>query len=44
VLTIKIATVADGSVFWSKSYAAAGADPAKIAADVDANIPPLPPT
>jgi hypothetical protein len=44
VLTVKIATVADGSVFWSKSYAAAGADPAKIAADVDANIPPLPPT
>jgi hypothetical protein len=44
VLTIKIATVADGSVLWSKSYSAAGADPAKIAADVDANIPPLPPT
>jgi TolB-like protein len=41
VLTVKIAKVTDGSVVWSKSYAAAGADPAKIAAEVDANIPPL---
>jgi TolB-like protein len=40
-LTVKIATVADGSVLWSKSYPAAGADPAKIAAEVDAKIPPL---
>jgi hypothetical protein len=36
-------TVADGSVVWSKSYPAAGADPAKIAAEVDAKIPPLEP-
>jgi hypothetical protein len=41
VLTVKIAKVADGSVVWSKSYPAAGADPARIAAEVDANIPPL---
>jgi TolB-like protein len=40
-LTVKIATVADGSVVWSKSYPAAGADPAKIAAEVEAKIPPL---
>jgi TolB-like protein len=41
VLTVKIAKVSDGSVIWSKSYPAAGADPAKIAAEVDANMPPL---
>jgi TolB-like protein len=41
VLTVKIAKVRDGSVIWSKSYPAAGADPAKIAAEVDANMPPL---
>jgi TolB-like protein len=40
-LTVKIAAVADGSVVWSKSYDAAGADPSKIAADVDAKIPAL---
>jgi TolB-like protein len=42
-LTVKIATVADGSVVWAKSYPAAGADPAKIASEVDAKIPPLEP-
>jgi len=42
-LTVKIATVSDGSVVWSKSYPAAGADPAKIASEVDAKIPPLEP-
>jgi TolB-like protein len=41
VLTVKIAKVSDGSVIWSKSYPAAGADPAKIAAEVDAHMPPL---
>lgn len=41
VLAVKIAKVSDGSVVWSKSYAAAGADPAKIAAEIDANMPPL---
>jgi TolB-like protein len=40
-LTVKIAKVSDGSVVWSKSYAAAGADPAKIAAEVDAHMPRL---
>jgi hypothetical protein len=43
VLTVKIATVADGSVVWSKSYPAAGADPTKIASEVDAKIPSLTP-
>ena len=43
VLTVKIAKVADGSVVWSKAYPAAGADPAKIAAEVEAKIPPLAP-
>jgi TolB-like protein len=43
VLTVKIAAVADGSVVWSKAYPAAGADPAKIAAEVEAKIPPLAP-
>jgi hypothetical protein len=41
VLAVKIAKVSDGSVVWSKSYAVAGADPAAIAAEVDANMPPL---
>jgi len=40
-ITIRIAAVADGSVVWSKSYPAAGADTAKIAAEVDAKIPAL---
>jgi TIR domain-containing protein len=42
VLTVKIAAVADGSLVWSKSYPA-GADPAKIAAEVAEKIPPLAP-
>ena len=42
-LTVKIARVADGSVVWSKSYPAADADPAKIASEVEAKIPPLAP-
>jgi TolB-like protein len=41
VLTVKIATVADGSVLWSKSYPVTGADPAAIAADVDSKVPSL---
>ncbi len=40
-LTVKIATVADGSVVWEKAYPAAGADPAKIAGEVEAKIPAL---
>lgn len=41
VLGVKIAAVADGSVTWSKSYPVAGADPAAIASEVEANMPPL---
>ena len=41
VLAIKIAAVADGSIVWSKSYPAAGADPEKIAAEVDSKVPAL---
>jgi TolB-like protein len=40
-LTVKIAAVADGSVLWSNSYPVAGADPAKIAAEVESKIPHL---
>jgi TolB-like protein len=40
-LTVKIAVVADGSILWSQSYPAAGADPAKIAAEVDSKVPSL---
>jgi len=40
-LAIKIVAVRDGLVLWSKSYPAAGADPAKIAAEVNSNIPSL---
>jgi hypothetical protein len=38
-LTIKIMTVDNGSVAWSKSYATTGADPAGIAAEVSAHVP-----
>jgi hypothetical protein len=38
-LTIKIITVDDGSVSWSKSYPLVGADPAAIAAQVSAHVP-----
>jgi TIR domain len=40
-LTIKIVSVEDGSDVWSKSYPAQGANPAKIAAEVDSKIPDL---
>jgi TolB-like protein len=40
-LTIKMAKVSDGTILWSKSYPLAGADPAKIAAEVDAHVPSL---
>jgi TIR domain len=43
ILTVKIARVADGSVVWSKSYPPAGADPTKIASEVEAKIPALSP-
>ena len=38
-LTVKMLVVADGSILWSESYPVAGADPAKIAAQVDARVP-----
>jgi len=41
LLTVRVAAVADGSVVWSKAYPVAGADPSKIAAEVEAKIPPL---
>jgi hypothetical protein len=40
-LRVKIVKVADGSVYWSRSYAGAGADSAKIAAEINANLPQL---
>jgi hypothetical protein len=40
-LEVTVAKVADASVIWSKSYPAAGADPAKIAGDINANLPSL---
>jgi hypothetical protein len=40
-LTIKIASVEDGDVVWSKSYPVPAADPRKIAAEVNANVPSL---
>ena len=38
-LTVKVISVDDGSVSWSKSYPIAGADPAGIAAEVSAHVP-----
>ena len=40
-LNVKIVTVADGSVLWSKSFPVAGADPEKIAAEVSSKLPAL---
>jgi len=39
--TVKIVSVVDGTVLWSQSYPVAGADPAKIAAEVDSKVPRL---
>jgi hypothetical protein len=41
VLSVKIAKVSDGSMVWSKSYPVAGADPAKIAEEVNSRVPDL---
>jgi len=38
-LTVKLLTVKDGAVLWSESYPATGADPAAIAAQVEAKMP-----
>jgi TolB-like protein len=40
-ITVKIVAVADGSVVWSESYPAAGANPAKIAEEVNSKVPSL---
>lgn len=41
VLSVKISKVSDGSLVWSKSYPVVGADPAKIAEEVDSHVPTL---
>ena len=41
VLTVKIVNLADGLVLWSKSYPVAGADPEKIAMEVNSKVPSL---
>jgi TolB-like protein len=41
VLSVKISKVSDGSLLWSKSYPVAGADPAKIAEEVNSRVPQL---
>jgi TolB-like protein len=40
-LTVKVVEVDDGSVEWSQSYPAQGADPVKIAAEVNSRLPSL---
>jgi TolB-like protein len=40
-LNVKILKVRDGSVVWSKSYPVAGADPGKIADEVNSHVPTL---
>lgn len=40
-LKVRIIRVSDASVIWSSNYGATDADPAKIAAEVDAHIPAL---
>jgi hypothetical protein len=41
VLNIKLARVSDGAMVWSKAYPVAGADSAKIAAEVNSQVPAL---
>jgi TolB-like protein len=41
VLSISIASMEESKVLWSKAYPLAGADPAKIASDVDSNVPAI---
>jgi TolB-like protein len=40
-LTVKLVSAADGKLIWSGSFPVAGADPAAIAAQVDARVPAL---
>ncbi|HTV95586.1 MAG TPA: toll/interleukin-1 receptor domain-containing protein [Steroidobacteraceae bacterium] len=39
VLSVSIADVADGSLVWSRSYSATGADASKIGAEVSSKVP-----
>jgi hypothetical protein len=41
VLSVRIAKVSDGTVSWSNSYPVAGADPARIADEVNSHVPSL---
>ena len=41
VLSVRIFKVKDGSLVWSKAYPVAGADPAKIAEEVNSRVPDL---
>jgi TolB-like protein len=41
VLNIKLARVSDGAMVWSKAYPVAGADAAKIATEVNSQVPAL---
>ena len=40
-LNVNIVSVEDGSALWSKAYPVAGADPAKIAEEVDSKVSSL---
>jgi TolB-like protein len=40
-LTVRMVSVADGSLLWSESYPVVGTDPARIAAEVDSKLPSL---
>jgi hypothetical protein len=40
-LTVKLLKVSDAAMLWSKSYPVAGADPNKIAEEVNSHVPPL---
>ena len=40
-LTVRVVSVKDGSLLWSASYPVSGADPAAIAAQVDAKLPAM---
>jgi TolB-like protein len=40
-LSVKMVSVADGSVVWSESFPVASADPARIATEVDSKVPSL---
>ena len=39
VLSVTVAKVEDGSVVWTQSYPIAGADPTKIAEEIDSKVP-----